>query len=157
MEFIDVNKQLPTEHNKPHLNMLWLATSKYGEMSGFFHKGKFMKNYSCEILDVMAWLPLPKYKKNNIKESLKADFIKHLTGCSILFYDDLIDYIKDGKLLFSYRKNDNHFGMRYTIWREFKSKYSLNYQELKYLVEGIVEEVLNYKGVTTYEPNHFKN
>ena len=86
--------------------------------------------------------------KVNVKESLKADFIKHLTGCTLSFDESDIDYNKDGDWIFYYRKNNKYFGVGYNIWSEFESKYSLNYQELKDLLVGIVEEVLNYKGVT---------
>ena len=86
--------------------------------------------------------------KVNVKENLKKDFIELLTGCNISFLGDDINYKKDDKLLFYYRKKDNYFNVRYSIWVDFKSKYNLNYQELKDLLVGVVEEVLNYKSVT---------
>ena len=64
------------------------------------------------------------------------------------FDDDGIDYKKDGNLLFFYQKNKNIFWIKYVIWSNFESKYNLNCQELSSLLIGIVEEVLNYKGVT---------
>jgi hypothetical protein len=92
--------------------------------------------------------------KVDVKENLKKDFIYLLTDCTISFDSDDIDYKKDGKLLFYYRKNENIFRVEYYIWVNFESKYNLNYQELKDLVIGIVEEVLNYKGVTPTEGEH---
>ncbi len=86
--------------------------------------------------------------KVNVKENLKKDFIELLNDCNISFDGDDIDYKKDGILLFYYRKNNNSFRVEYDIWRKFNSKYNLNDQELKDLLIGIVEEVLNYKGVT---------
>ena len=86
--------------------------------------------------------------KVNVKQELKKDFIDLLTGCNISFDSDDIDYKKDGILLFFYRKNENIFRFKYDIWSKFKSKYNLNNQELTELLVGIVEEVLNYKGVT---------
>ena len=86
--------------------------------------------------------------KVNVKENLKKDFVELLTGCNISFDSDDIDYEKDGKLLFFYRKNDNNFYFGYKFWADFGNKYSLNYQELKDLLVDIVEEVLNYKEVT---------
>lgn len=62
MEFKNVNVELPEQHLEPHLNWLWVQTEKYGPMAAFYCNGKFMKNYACEVLDVIAWLPLPKYK-----------------------------------------------------------------------------------------------
>lgn len=61
MEFIEVSDRLPEEYDEPHTHPLWIATEKYGCMGGFYYKGKFMRNYACEILDVVAWLSLPKY------------------------------------------------------------------------------------------------
>ena len=90
--------------------------------------------------------------KVNVKENLKKDFIDLLTGCTISFVYDDIDYLKDGKLLFYYQKKDNYFNIIYSIWVNFESKYNLNYQELKDLLISIVEEVLNYKGVTPTQP-----
>ena len=86
--------------------------------------------------------------KVNVKENIKKDFVDLLSGCTISFDGNDIDYRKDGKLLFYYRKNENIFRVEYSIWVNFESKYNLNNQELKDLLIGIVEEVLNYKGVT---------
>ncbi len=86
--------------------------------------------------------------KVNVKENIKKDFIELLTGCTISFDGNDIDYKKDSELLFYYRKNYNYFCFKYENWSKFKSKYNLNYQELNDLLVGIVEEVLNYKGVT---------
>ena len=86
--------------------------------------------------------------KVNVKENLKKDFIDLLTGCTISFEGDDINYQKDDILLFYYRKNKDLFGVRYNIWSNFKSKYNLNRQELKDLLVVVVEEVLNYKVVT---------
>ena len=88
--------------------------------------------------------------KVNVKEEVKKDFIELLTGCTISFNGNDIDYRKDGSLLFYYRKNEDAFRFKYDIWSNFKSKYNLNYQELKDLLVGIVEEELNYKGVTPF-------
>ena len=71
-----------------------------------------------------------------------------LNGCNISFNNDDIDYKKDRKLLFFYQKNKNIFWIKYDIWSNFKSKYNLNYHELKELLVGVVEDVLNYKEVT---------
>jgi hypothetical protein len=86
--------------------------------------------------------------KVNVKQNLKKDFIELLSGCNISFLGDVINYKKDEKLLFYYRKNNNIFRVEYNIWRKINSKYNLNYQEIMELLAGIVEEVLNYKGVT---------
>ena len=86
--------------------------------------------------------------KVNVKENIKKDFVELLTGCTISFFCDNIEYQKDGNLLFFYQKNENNFWIGYSIWSNFELKYNLNYQELQDLLAGIVEEVLNYKGVT---------
>ena len=82
--------------------------------------------------------------KDNVKENIKKDFIELLSGCAISFDGDDIEYRKDGKLLFFYRKNNNIFRVKYDIWSTFYSKYNLNCQELSSLLIGIVEEVLNF-------------
>jgi len=86
--------------------------------------------------------------KVNVKENLKKDFVELLTGCTISFNNDDDNYKKDNKILFFYSKNKNYFYIDYQIWTNFELKYNLNYQELRDLVVSIVEEVLNYKGVT---------
>jgi len=86
--------------------------------------------------------------KVNVKENLKKDFIELLNGCTISFDCDVIYYKKDGKLICYYDKNENVFRLLDGIWLKLESKYNLNYQEMKELLAGIVEEVLNYKGVT---------
>ena len=91
--------------------------------------------------------------KVNVKQELKKDFIKLLNGCTISFDVNDIDYKKGDDLLFFYRKNENIFRLKYEIWSNFESKYSLNHQELKKLLVGIVEEVLNYKEVTPSKQN----
>ena len=86
--------------------------------------------------------------KVNVKENIKKDFIKLLSGCTISFLGDDIEYRKDRILLFYYRKDYNIFRVKYDIWSNFEIKYSLKNQELEDLLAGIVEDVLNYKGVT---------
>ena len=86
--------------------------------------------------------------KVNVKQDIKKDFIELISGCTISFVGDDIDYKKDGDFLFYYRKTNNYFNFRYKFWLDFEKKYSLNYQELKDLLVEIVEEVLNYKRVT---------
>ena len=93
--------------------------------------------------------------KVDVKENLKQDFIELLTGCTISFGGDYINYKKDGKILFYYRKNNDIFRINYNIWSNFESKFNLNYQELSDLLVGIVEEVLNYKDVTPMEVSFF--
>ena len=92
--------------------------------------------------------------KVNVQQKLKMDFVKLLTGCTISFVCDDIEYQKDRKLLFFYQKNKNIFWVKYDIWSNFESKYNLNYYELKDLLAGIVEEELNYKDVTP-QKGHF--
>ena len=83
--------------------------------------------------------------KVNVKENIKKDFIELLSGCTISFDCDDIDYKKMEFYYFTI-KNENIFRLKYDIWSTFNSKYNLNSQELKELLVDIVEEVLNYKG-----------
>ena len=86
--------------------------------------------------------------KDNVKENLKKDFIELLEDCTISFDGKDIDYRKNGNLFFLYRKINNYFYLNFDFWLKFQEKYSLNYKELQDLLAGIVEDVLNYKGVT---------
>jgi len=86
--------------------------------------------------------------KVNVKQDIKKDFIELISGCTISFDGNDIDYKKDNDLLFYYRETNNNFYLRYKIWTNFENKYSLNYKELQELLVDILEEVLNYKEVT---------
>lgn len=89
--------------------------------------------------------------KVNVGEELKKDFIDLLSGCTISFINGDILYDKHRKWIFYYRKINNYLYFRYDIWLKFQSKYRLNNQALNELLGGVVEEVLNYKGVTPSE------
>jgi len=86
--------------------------------------------------------------KVDVKENLKNDFIDLLSGCTITFDGDDIDYRQDEKLLFYYGKKDNIFGVRKKIWNDFECNYKLEHYQIHNLLKNIVEEVLNYKNVT---------
>ncbi len=83
-----------------------------------------------------------------VKKNIKKDFIELISGCTISFDSDIINYKKDNKLFFFYRKTNNNFYFRFNFWLDFEHKYSLNYQELSDLLVDVVEEVLNCKGIT---------
>jgi len=89
--------------------------------------------------------------KVNVQQKLKKDFVELLSNCTTSFNHNDVEYRKKDKLLFYYQKNENIFWLKYVIWSNFESKYNLNYHELKELLVDIVEEVLNYKGVTPCE------
>jgi len=62
MKYVKVVDRLPEQHSvEPHMHTLWVITAKYGGQEGFYDNGKFMSNYTCEILDVIAWAEIPKY------------------------------------------------------------------------------------------------
>jgi len=86
--------------------------------------------------------------KANVKQDLKRDFVELLTGCTISFDSDVINYKKGEEWFFYYRKSNNKFYIQYKFWFDFEKKYNLNYKELQELLVDILEEVLNYKGVT---------
>ena len=86
--------------------------------------------------------------KVNVQQKLKKDFVELLSNCTTSFNHNDVEYRKNDKLLFYYQKNKNVFHFKYVIWSNFESKYNLNYHELKELLVGVVEDVLNYKGVT---------
>lgn len=61
MTWINVAESLPIESfDEPaHLKRLWICTARFGAQEGFFMEGKFMSDYSCQILEVTHWLELP--------------------------------------------------------------------------------------------------
>src|SRR5690606_20196816 len=88
--------------------------------------------------------------KANVKENIKKDFVEILSNCTTSFNHNDVEYRKKDKLLFYYQKKENIFWIKYVIWSNFELKYNLNYHELKKLLANVVEDVLNYKGVTPY-------
>jgi hypothetical protein len=59
-------------------------------------------------------------------------------------------YKKDNVILYKYNENNRYFWIDYDkIWSIFKSKFHLNYYEIKLLTKGMVEEHLNLKDITT--------
>ena len=64
-------------------------------------------------------------------------------------YPESIFYKKNGEVLFEYNQKTNYFWVHYSkIWLFFESNYGLNYQEIRDLIRGVVEEHLNLGGVT---------
>src|SRR5690606_21511997 len=88
--------------------------------------------------------------KVNVQQKLKKDFVEILSNCTTSFNHNDVEYRKKDKLLFFYQKKENIFWIKYVIWSNFELKYNLNYHELKKLLANVVEDVLNYKGVTPY-------
>lgn len=82
-------------------------------------------------------------KKVEVKEQLKQDFIELLTGCTISFDCEDIDYSENGNLVCYYHKPDNNFMFRYDILAGFELKFNLSYEELNKLLKTIVREVLH--------------
>ena len=60
--------------------------------------------------------------KVNVKENLKKDFVELLSGCTISFDGNDIDYKKDNDLLFYYRETNNNFYLKYKLWTNLHQK-----------------------------------
>ena len=56
---------------------------------------------------------------------------------------------KNGEILFEQDLEANHLWVDYDkIWKVFETIFGLNYQEIKDLLKGMVEEYPNWKGLT---------
>jgi hypothetical protein len=65
-------------------------------------------------------------------------------------YLDVLIYKKDDDILYNYNEENEHFWISYDkIWWIFETKYHLNYNEIRMLTKGMVEEHLNLKDITT--------
>lgn len=106
----------------------------------------------------------------NLDEKDK-DFLSFFEGGFIKTDSYIFDNVgvfffnKDGKSILIWNKSFNHFRFNFDIWSFFESKYSLNYMEVKRLVNHLLEKHLKMKGVTTGQKtpftfdlveNHFK-
>jgi hypothetical protein len=61
-----------------------------------------------------------------------------------------IFYTKDGKYLGHYSSNFRNFWLSHNkIWSKFESEFGLDYQEIKELTKGILEEQYKLQGITT--------
>jgi hypothetical protein len=58
-------------------------------------------------------------------------------------------YKKNGIALYNYDEKNNNFWIDHDkIWSVFESKFHLNYDEIKLLTKGMMEEYLNLKDIT---------
>ena len=65
-------------------------------------------------------------------------------------YPDYIFFIKDGKVIFDYNKNDGYVHISYTkIWLLLKSFFGLKYEEIQNLIKEWVEEHYILRVTTT--------
>jgi hypothetical protein len=65
---------------------------------------------------------------------------------------DYLIYKKDGDVLYKYNEKEKWFLINYDkIWSVFKSKFHLNFDNIRILTKGMVEEHFNLKGILTME------
>jgi hypothetical protein len=86
--------------------------------------------------------------KNKIIQYLNSEF-SNLEQFKTEEYPDYIFFMKDGKVVFEYNKNNGDVGVSYDkIWSFLESFFGLEYKEIQDLTKEWVEE--HYKlGVTT--------
>lgn len=78
-------------------------------------------------------------------------FINKFNGLTVKLDSGKIKYYTpNGDWLFSLNNKKNEFWVSYIqIWSVYESKYNLKYQQIKELIEGILEEHFKLEGFTT--------
>ena len=66
-------------------------------------------------------------------------------------YPDRIFWFRDSNCIFDYNKENGYFWVNYVlVWSVFESEFGLNYDQIKGLIKGSVEEHFKLKDVTPY-------
>ena len=88
------------------------------------------------------------------KKEMVNFFLSKFNGSTVKFDNGRIKhYAPNGDWLFSLNNKYNEFWVSYkNIWSVYESKYDLNYQQIKELFKGILEEHFNLKEFTAYTP-----
>jgi hypothetical protein len=77
------------------------------------------------------------------------DFIKDLEEVKSEDYPDSIFFKKDGEVVFEHDLKDNTLWCHYyKIWSVFEDEFGINYVESQLLIKNVVEEHLNWRGLT---------
>ena len=88
-------------------------------------------------------------KQYSLAEQWFLEQLTDLEEVRLSKYPDSIFYKKNGEVLFEYDKETKYFWVsEEKIWSFFESNFGLNYQEIKELIKGMVEEHLNLGEVT---------
>ena len=95
---------------------------------------------------------------NNKEKEMEEFFLQlsHINELDIKFnfieYKDTLFYLYKNKCLFDQDKKTMYFYINYDkIWSVFEKEFSLNYQEIKDFMSGMVEKHFKLKD---YTPNH---
>ena len=90
------------------------------------------------------------------KKEMVNFFLSKFNGSTVKLDDSKIKhYAPNGDWLFSLNNKNNEFWVSYkNIWSVYESKYDLNYQQIKELFKGILEEHFNLKEFTAIPTKH---
>lgn len=88
------------------------------------------------------------------KNEMVDFFLSKFNGSTVKFDNGRIKYYApNGDWLFSQNNEKKEFWVSYkNIWSVFESKYALNYQRIKELIESILEIHFKLKGFTADTP-----
>jgi hypothetical protein len=81
--------------------------------------------------------------------SAEERFLELLNGCTVEISDTYVTFTKPEGWLFDYNKKNGYFYCQYyRVWSVFRDEYSYNWQQFSELVTRMVEEHMNWRGVT---------
>ena len=64
--------------------------------------------------------------------------------------NETINYFRDGKIVFRQDLNNGYFGYDYVlIWSVLKYQYRLNYVDIHFLIENVVQKAFDCRWLTT--------
>ena len=89
------------------------------------------------------------WKSRHQKDALFLELIEGYTIKESKDYPNRIFYMKGESVLIDYNLKTKYAWINYElIWSIFESKFSLNYQEVKELMRGLLETHLKLEGTT---------
>ena len=113
-----------------------------------FELAKQMYEGSDEQLRQLALSTFPELGKI----SAEARFLEMLNGCTVEVSDTYVIFTKPEGRMFQYNKKNGNFWCQYhRVWSVFETEYGHNWQQFNELVTRMVEEHMNWKGVTPEE------
>jgi hypothetical protein len=110
-----------------------------------FELAKQMYEGSDEPLRQLALDTYPELGKISSEEK----FLEMLNGCTVEISDTCVTFNKPEGWMFQYNKKNGYFWCQYDrVWSVFRYEYGHNWQKFSELCVSMVDEHLNWKGVT---------
>lgn len=89
-----------------------------------------------------------------MQTEIENKLISEINNCVIRININFVDFIKNGKTLFSYHTKKNVFYVSENLWSYIKLKHDVDDEDLGQILSIIVEDVLGYDDVTV-KKSHF--